>query len=173
MGCVGLQFKYVVIAKLPSGTSTGLSNLMTSKEQEYEIRAQALKRLAFVILSSELDQYYTNLPEIQGKGFFSWLSLYPTSEKLSDNLRLNQVPIVQSQIFVCCRVLLLRMRPTNFATIWPAMVTELVQVLTQIEQYLQTASKEDLRLPPPRDEQLLNMFLSACKFLETLCTLVS
>jgi hypothetical protein len=54
------------LAKLPSGTSTGLSNLMTSKEQEYEMRAQALKRLAFVILSSELDQYFSNLPEIQG-----------------------------------------------------------------------------------------------------------
>lgn len=39
---------------------------MTSKEQEYEMRAQALKRLAFVILSSELDQYFSNLPEIQG-----------------------------------------------------------------------------------------------------------
>ncbi|KAI6182036.1 hypothetical protein M3Y97_00337000 [Aphelenchoides bicaudatus] len=146
-----------LLTKLPSGTSTALSNLMTSKEQEYELRAQALKRLALVILSSELDQYYSNLPEIQ--------------EKLSDNLRLNQVPIVNAQIFVCCRVLLLRMRPNNFAVIWPSMVTELVQVLTQIEQHLQSATTDELR--SPRDEQLLNLFLSACKFLETLCTLPS
>ena len=40
---------------------------MTSKEQEYEMRAQALKRLAFVVLSSQLDQYCTNLRDIQGK----------------------------------------------------------------------------------------------------------
>jgi hypothetical protein len=78
---------------------------------------------------------------------------------------------VHAQIFVCCRVLLIRMRPNNFAVIWPSMVTELVQVLTQIEQHLQSASTDELR--SPRDEQLLNLFLSACKFLETLCTLPS
>jgi hypothetical protein len=49
------------------------------------------------------------------------------------------------------------------------MITELVQVLTQIEQHLQSATTDELR--SPRDEQLLNLFLSACKFLETLCTL--
>jgi hypothetical protein len=43
---------------------------MTSKEQEYELRAQALKRLAFVIFSSKRDQYCagTSLQaDIQGR----------------------------------------------------------------------------------------------------------
>ena len=39
---------------------------MTSKEQEYEARAQALKRLAFVVLGSELDQYQPQINDIQG-----------------------------------------------------------------------------------------------------------
>ena len=73
------------------------------------------------------------------------------------------------------------------------MVTELVQVLLhvssrvtttstcalfiltlerlQIEQHLNTATIEELRAP--RDEQLLQLFLAACKLLETLCTLPS
>lgn len=42
------------------------SGLFTSKEQESEQKAQLLKRLAFVIYSSEKDQYQRNMPEIQG-----------------------------------------------------------------------------------------------------------
>ena len=40
--------------------------LFTSREQEIEQKAQLLKRLAFVIYSSEKDQYQKNMPEIQG-----------------------------------------------------------------------------------------------------------
>lgn len=40
--------------------------LFSSKEQESETKAQLLKRLAFVIYSSEKDQYQKNMPEIQG-----------------------------------------------------------------------------------------------------------
>lgn len=39
----------------------------------------------------------------------------------------------------------------------------------QIEQHLHTATIDELRAP--RDEQLLQLFLAACKLLETLCTL--
>ncbi|VDM68215.1 unnamed protein product [Strongylus vulgaris] len=42
-------------------------SIMTSKEQEYEARAQAVKRLAFVVLGSELDQYQAQMNDIQGK----------------------------------------------------------------------------------------------------------
>jgi hypothetical protein len=41
--------------------------LFTTKDQESEQKAQLLKRLAFVIYSSEKDQYQKNMPEIQGK----------------------------------------------------------------------------------------------------------
>ena len=44
---------------------TGLS-LFTSKEQEYEQRAQLLKRLAFTVFCSETDQYVRAMPDIQG-----------------------------------------------------------------------------------------------------------
>lgn len=45
---------------------TGTLNIFTSKEQEYEQRALLLKRLAFVIFCSEVDQYHKYMPEIQG-----------------------------------------------------------------------------------------------------------
>lgn len=48
---------------MPQGNSL---NIFSSKEQEYEQRAQLLKRLAFVIYCGENDQYCNNMPEIQG-----------------------------------------------------------------------------------------------------------
>lgn len=51
---------------MPTSSAT-LTTLITSKEQEYEMRSQSLKRLAFVILSSELDQYNSSLSDIHGE----------------------------------------------------------------------------------------------------------
>jgi hypothetical protein len=41
-------------------------SIFSSREQEYEQRAQLLKRFSFVILCSEKDQFHKNVPEIQG-----------------------------------------------------------------------------------------------------------
>lgn len=48
-------------------TQSGSLSIFTSREQEYEQKAQLLKRLAFVIFCSETDQYAKFLPDIQGK----------------------------------------------------------------------------------------------------------
>ncbi|KAH0566539.1 hypothetical protein KQX54_000954 [Cotesia glomerata] len=102
--------------------SSGIS-LFSSREQEYEQRAQLLKRLAFVILCSEQDQYHKYIPDIQ--------------ERLADSLRLPQViPTIQAQVFLCFRVLLIRMSPQHTTSLWPVIVSELVQVFLYIEQEL-------------------------------------
>ncbi|VDN84703.1 unnamed protein product [Brugia pahangi] len=121
------------------------------------MRAQALKRLAFIILSSELGQYQAQLPDIQ--------------ERLSDNLRLSQVPIVHAQVFLCYRVLLIRQKPQHLVSIWPSMVTELVHVLLQIEQQLSGTANVSDDLKCDRNDQWMQLYLAACKLLETLCTL--
>lgn len=59
-----------LMAKIPTTPNTGITSLMINKDQEYESRAQALKRLAFVLLSSQMEQYGQQLPEIQGFLFF-------------------------------------------------------------------------------------------------------
>ncbi|XP_015109292.1 protein dopey-1 [Diachasma alloeum] len=104
-------------------------SIFSSKEQEYEQRAQLLKRLAFVILCSETDQYHKYMPDIQ--------------ERLADSLRLPQVvPSIQAQVFLCFRVLLLRMSPSHATSLWPVIVSELVQVFLHIEEQLNTDSEE-------------------------------
>lgn len=106
----------------------GTLNLFSTKEQEYELRAQLLKRLAFVLFCSEVDQYQSSLPDIQ--------------ERLSEGLRLHQVPALQAQVFLCYYVLLLRMSPHHITSLWPVIITEMVQVFLQIEQELCKESEE-------------------------------
>lgn len=133
--------------------SSGIS-IFSSKEQEYEQKAQLLKRLAYVILCSEMDQYHKYMPEIQGKlslkrqfifcniGFIG-IICYLLLERLADSLRLPQViPSIQAQVFLCFRVLLLRMSPQHATSLWPVIVSELVQVFLYIEQELNTDSEE-------------------------------
>uniref|UniRef100_A0A914WXF9 DOP1-like C-terminal domain-containing protein n=1 Tax=Plectus sambesii TaxID=2011161 RepID=A0A914WXF9_9BILA len=150
-----------LLARISTTQNSTLTSLITSKDQEYEMRSNSLKRLAFVLLSSEMDQYHTQLPEIQ--------------ERLTENLRLYQVPHVHAQVFLCYRVLLLRLSPQYLVSMWPSMVTELVQVLLQVEQELTgpVVNTGEHELKCARDDQWLQLYLSACKLLETLCTLPS
>uniref|UniRef100_A0A336MVF5 CSON006549 protein n=1 Tax=Culicoides sonorensis TaxID=179676 RepID=A0A336MVF5_CULSO len=108
---------------------TGGLSIFSSKEQEYEQRAMLLKRLAFVIFCSEFDQYHKYMPEIQ--------------EQLANSLRLPQmVPSVQAAVFLCFRVLLLRLSPDHVTSLWPTIIAEMVQVFLAIEQELMTDTEE-------------------------------
>ena len=60
--CVCVIAARVVITQ---GASLNL-NLFSSREAEYEQRAQLLKRLSFTIYCSEIDQYQRHMPDIQG-----------------------------------------------------------------------------------------------------------
>ncbi|CAD7078230.1 unnamed protein product, partial [Hermetia illucens] len=108
---------------------TGSLNIFASREQEYEQRAMLLKRLAFVIFCSELDQYHKYMPEIL--------------EQLANSLRLpSVVPSVQAAVFLFFRVLLLRMSPDHVTSLWPIIIAEMVQVFLAIEEELKTESDE-------------------------------
>ncbi|XP_023580184.1 protein dopey-2 [Trichechus manatus latirostris] len=136
----------------------------------FEQKAMLLKRQAFAIFSGEFDQYHPYLPLIQ--------------ERLTDNLRVGQTPIVAAQMFLFFRVLLLRISPQHLTSLWPIMISELIQTFTQLEEYLKEED-ESLRnsnkinrtkvsIPdangpsmgeiPPSE---LILYLSACKFLDT------
>lgn len=126
----------------------GLNKLFSSKEQENDLRAQLTKRLAFILFCSEKDQYMKYMSEIQGKKiiFFFHLELIlePISEliselnlffflfieKIIEFLRVNSSPIVLSNIFLCFRVLILRMSPHQLTSLWPFIYTELVSYLS-------------------------------------------
>ena len=102
--------------------NTVQTGLFVSKEHEYEQRAMLVKRFAFVIYASEKDQYNRQLPEIL--------------ERIADLLKLPQVPVLHTQMFLFLRVLLLRISTRNLISLWPILMAELIQVLLQLEQDL-------------------------------------
>ncbi|XP_053397950.1 protein dopey-1-like isoform X3 [Mercenaria mercenaria] len=111
-----------------SMTQTGSLNLFSNKEQEIDQKAGMLKRLAFTVFCSEADQYQKSIPEIQ--------------EKLAESLRIPQAPSVMAQVFLCFRVLMLRVSPQHLTSMWPTIITELIHVFLQIEQELSTETEE-------------------------------
>lgn len=102
--------------------NTVQTGLFTSKEQEYEQRSMLVKRFAFVIYASDKEQCNRNLPDIL--------------ECISDLLKLPQVPILHTQIFLLFRVLLIRILEKNLISFWPILMAELIQILLQLEQEL-------------------------------------
>ena len=81
------------------------------------LRSLNLRRLSYVILSGEKNQFLTQLPTIQ--------------EKLVDTLRNVTAPIVQSEVYLCVRILLCRLSPHNLSSFWPVILTELVSLSYQ------------------------------------------
>lgn len=144
--------------------------LFSSKEQESESKAQLLKRLAFVIYSSEKDQYQKNMPEIQ--------------ECISHVLKLTQSANLYSTLLLLFRILILRISSRHLIALWPTIISELIMILLQIEQDL----SDDLETKNSRSTYLdhiaittnsyqhssagkLQIYLSACKLIDLILTL--
>jgi hypothetical protein len=98
-----------LLAKVSTAPS---ANIFASREFEMLQRSLNLRRLSYVLLSGEKNHSLTQLPTIQ--------------EKLVDVLRNVTAPIVQSEVFLCIRVLLCRLSPHNLTSFWPVILTELV-----------------------------------------------
>merc|ERR1712226_1768589 len=51
-------------------------------------------------------------------------------------------PGVQSAVFLCFRVILIRMSPQHVTSLWPLIITEMVLIFSYLEQELSTDSEE-------------------------------
>ena len=111
-----------------NSTQTGL---LVSKDQEYEQRTMLLKRLTFAIYASDKDQHSGHSPEIL--------------ECITDLLKLPQILVLQTQMFLLFRVLVLRMSNRNLMSFWPIIITELMQVFLQLEQELASETEENIK----------------------------
>ena len=50
------------------------------------------------------------------------------TERLAESLRVPQAPSVMAQVFLCFRVLILRVSPQHLTSMWPTIITELVSI---------------------------------------------
>jgi len=76
------------------------------------LRSLNLRRLSYVLFVGEKNHWLTQLPSIQ--------------ERLVDVFRSIPSPVVQSEVFLCLRVLLCRLSPHNLTSFWPVVLTEMV-----------------------------------------------
>ncbi|KAI0660570.1 Dopey, N-terminal-domain-containing protein [Cubamyces menziesii] len=127
-------------------TTVPSANIFTNREYEMLLRSLNLRRLSYVILSAEKNHFLAQLPSIQ--------------EKLVDTLRNVSAPIVQSEVYLCVRVLLCRLSPHNLSSFWPVILTEMYRIFEQILENIPGDGSEELGL-----------ILSACKLLDLLLVL--
>ncbi|XP_053561140.1 protein dopey-2 [Bombina bombina] len=164
-----------IIDHLLTHEKTMFKDLMTLQSSSLKLypsneqKGMLLKRQAFAVFSGEVDQYHLYLPLIQ--------------ERLTDNIRCGQTPVMAAQMFLFFRVLLLRISPLHLTSLWPIMVTELIHAFVQLQDDLvaeETPSKNakvnkhksaasDSNGPVYCDIQpgSLHLYLSASKFLDT------
>ncbi|XP_029979864.1 protein dopey-2 isoform X2 [Sphaeramia orbicularis] len=157
-----------IIDHLLTHEKTMFKDLMSMQSSSLKLfnsgdqKPMLLKRQAFAMFSGELDQYHLYLPLIQ--------------ERLTEALRMNPSPAVSAQMFLMFRVLLLRISSQHLTSLWPIMVTELIRIFARLEKTLQI-DKEVSKLtkvvrgdrngPLNFSQPDLDMYLSACKFLDT------
>ncbi|NXQ44107.1 DOP2 protein, partial [Catharus fuscescens] len=161
-----------IIDHLLTHEKTMFKDLMTMQSSALKLypsseqKAMLLKRQAFAVFSGELDQYHLYLPLIQ--------------ERLTENLRVGQTSLVAAQMFLFFRVLLLRISPQHLTSLWPIMVTELIQTFLQLEEDLteeEEPAKNNSKSSKGKGSgdgsgaeiqpNELCLYLAACKFLDT------
>ncbi|XP_063303507.1 protein dopey-2 [Pelobates fuscus] len=150
-----------------------LMNMPSSSLKLYpsnEQKAMLLKRQGFAVFSGEPDQYHLYLPLIQ--------------ERLTDNIRVGQTPIMAAQMFLFFRILLLRISPQHLTSLWPIMVTELIHSFVQLQDQLmeEESSSKTSKSSKSKSvaaaesngpvyceitQNVMDLYLSACKFLDT------
>ncbi|KAL0951843.1 hypothetical protein HGRIS_008504 [Hohenbuehelia grisea] len=118
-----------LLAKVTTAPS---ANIFTNREYEMLLQSLSIRRLSFVLYSGEKNHFLTSLPTIQ--------------EKLVDILRTGSAPNVQSEVYLCIRVLLCRLSPHNLTSFWPVVLTELYRIFEQVMTSLPPDGSEDLQL---------------------------
>ncbi|XP_036964612.1 protein dopey-2 isoform X2 [Acanthopagrus latus] len=159
-----------IIDHLLTHEKTMFKDLMSMQSSSLKLftnvdqKPMLLKRQAFAMFSGELDQYHLYLPLIQ--------------ERLTEALRMNPSAAVSAQMFLMFRVLLLRISSQHLTSLWPIMVTELIRIFARLEKALQpdkdvsklakvVRGAVDRNGPVNFSQAELDMYLSACKFLDT------
>jgi len=127
-------------------TSAPSTNIFTNRETENQLRSMNLRRMSYILLCGEKNQFLTSLPTIQ--------------EKLVDVLKNTSAPVVQAEVYLCVRVLMCRLSQHNLDSFWPVILSEMYRLL------------EQTMIEVPSDgSEALSLILSVCKFIDLLLVL--
>ncbi|KAH9996513.1 Dopey, N-terminal-domain-containing protein [Russula vinacea] len=138
--------KSVLADFLGKVTSAPSTNIFTNRETENQLRSMNMRRMSYILLCGEKNQFLTSLPTIQ--------------EKLVDVLKNTSAPVVQAEVYLCVRVLMCRLSQHNLDSFWPVILSEMYRLLEQT-----------LIEVPPDGSEALSLILSICKFIDLLLVL--
>ena len=130
------------ITRISAATS---SILRSSRDQD---RLLNVRRLAFIILCRETDQFIAYTSQIK--------------DKLMELGRTASIDPIHGEVLLLYRVHGLRFTPVHLITFWPLIVSELQILFTQILDQAGVVSKEQLPL-----------FFEACKALDVMLVMES
>lgn len=123
------------ISRISAATS---SILRSSRDQDRLIN---VRRLAFILISGDLDQFIQHIN--------------PIKEKLAELARTASIDPIHAEVCLLYRTLLLRLSAVHLVSFWPMMISEIQSLFMQILEQAGIVSKEQLPL-----------FFEACKLLD-------
>jgi hypothetical protein len=131
------EHKYTTdfISRISAATS---SILRSSRDQDRLIN---VRRLAFIVISSDLDQFVGHIN--------------PIKEKLAELARTASIDQIHAEVCLFYRALLLRLSAVHLVSFWPMMMAEVQSLFTQILEQAGIVTKDQLPL-----------FFEACKLLD-------
>lgn len=117
-------------------------NLFT-REHDGMTRGRFLRRLTYVIMCGEQDQYVRFLPQIK--------------ELVVESFKVPNTPILQAQAYLCLRAIFLKFTQQHLVSFLPVVFTELIATL--------------MSMPLSGTPFSQDVLLGACKLIETLLLL--
>jgi hypothetical protein len=130
------------ISRVSAATS---SILRSSRDQDRLIN---VRRLAFIIIGSTMDQFVA--------------SIGPIKEKLMELGRTASIDPIHGEVFLLYRALMLRFSPTHLIGFWPIIISEIQSLFSQVLDQAGIIPKEQLPL-----------FFEACKVLDMMLVINS
>jgi len=130
------------ISRISAATS---SILRSSRDQD---RLLNVRRLAFIILCGETDQFIAYTTQIK--------------DKITELGRTASIDPIHGEVFLLYRAIMLRFSAVHLITFWPLLVSELQILFNQILDQAGVVTKEQLPL-----------FFEACKVLDMMLVLDS
>ncbi|GAC75835.1 dopey and related predicted leucine zipper transcription factors [Moesziomyces antarcticus T-34] len=112
------------------------ANIFANRELEMVSRALSLRRLSFALFAGERDAFVVQLAQIQ--------------EKVVELLRTAPSEVLQAEVYLCLRVVLVRFSARHLTSFWPVLMTELMRlydgVASEPERFEQSADARQLVL---------------------------
>lgn len=130
-----------IIARLNASNNAGI---FTSKESEATNKSILLRKLSYLLFCGDKDQFLPQLPSIQ--------------EKIVDSLK-QPYNILHAEVYMCLRIIFLKISTKHLSNIWPIVITELVRLFQNFTERTSSTAA------PVENVAVLT---SACKFLDLL-----